>query len=485
MALVCPNCGVQRSVEQRFCEQCGLRFSSATPDGPAQQQRRAETFDAGMLAQQDLDAAAQVMVRVVEERGEHAYIHRTPRGVTHTDRTGTTLVTTVAAAGRAELGSDGNSLLLDGHPLGIAFRTRSYRQVVCLMRASIEGPQGQRIHYNVVPFDLLSEAFDWRKTGDHLVERTDEELVAAMRGYEERDHVVRVFAVVPATGGSGQKNGEKPTLEEALAELDGLIGLAEVKEEVRKLTNLVRVRKMREERGMSVPPMSFHLVFTGNPGTGKTTVARLLAQIYRALGMLEKGQLVEVGRSDLVAGYIGQTAKQTQEKITEALGGVMFVDEAYALSPEGAGGQDFGREAVDTLVKAMEDHREDLVVIVAGYTEPMRHFVASNPGLKSRFGRTILFPDYGPADMVDIFDSMLENDGYRLEDAARAKAYRLFGAMHEQRDETFGNARDVRNVYEAAITSQMDRVAAAEEPTDDMLSTILAADVPGTDDPFA
>ena len=236
---------------------------------------------------------------------------------------------------------------------------------------------------------------------------------------------------------------------------------------------------------MSVPPMSFHLVFTGNPGTGKTTVARLLSQIYRALGMLEKGQLVEVDRGQLVAGYIGQTAQQTSEKIQEALGGVLFVDEAYALTPEGGGGQDFGREAVDTLVKAMEDHRGELVVIVAGYTQPMQRFIASNPGLKSRFGRTIQFPDYAAEEMVDIFDAMLENDGYELEDAGRAKAYRLFREMHENRDESFGNARDVRNVYEAAITSQMDRVAALEELTDEMLATILAADIPGADDPFA
>ena len=485
MPLVCPNCGADRSLEHRFCEQCGARFASTASTGPAQQQHQAQAFDPAVATQQDLDEAARVMVKTVEERGEHAYVHRTPRGIAHTDKTGTTLVTTVGAPGQADLAADGNTLLLEGYPLGIPLRTNSYRQLVCLMKANIRGPEGQRVHYNVSPFDELAGALDWPKHQDHLVSRTDEELAEAMRGYEERDQVVRVFAVFPAVASFSQHTNRKLTLQEALAELNSLVGLAEVKEEVRKLANLVRVRKMRQERGMSVPPMSFHLIFTGNPGTGKTTVARLLSQIYRALGMLEKGQLVEVDRGQLVAGYIGQTAQQTREKIQEALGGVLFIDEAYALTPEGGGGQDFGREAVDTIVKAMEDHREELVVIVAGYTEPMQRFIASNPGLKSRFGRTIQFPDYSPEDMVDIFDTMLETDGYQLEDAARAKAYRLFRQMHDQRDEAFGNARDVRNVYETAIMSQMDRVADMEDPTDEVLSTILAADVPGEDDPFS
>ena len=485
MPLICPNCGADRSLDHRFCEQCGARFSASGSTGPVQQQRQERAFDPAIATQQDLDQTAQAMITAVEERAEHAYVHRTPRGVAHTDKTGTTLVTTVGAPGQADLTADGNTLLLEGYPLGIPLRTNSYRQLVCLMQASIHGPEGQRVHYNVAPLDELAGALAWPKHQNHLVSRTDEELAEAMRGYEERDQVVRVFAVFPAVASSSQHTNRKLTLEEALAELDGLIGLAEVKEEVRKLVNLVRVRKMRQERGMSVPPMSFHLVFTGNPGTGKTTVARLLSQIYRALGMLDTGQLVEVDRGQLVAGYIGQTAQQTREKIQEALGGVLFMDEAYALTPEGGGGQDFGREAVDTLVKAMEDYRGELVVIVAGYTEPMQRFIASNPGLKSRFGRTIQFPDYSPEEMVDIFDSILDKDGYQLEDAARAKAYRLFREMHENRDESFGNARDVRNVYEAAITSQMDRVAALEELTDEMLATILAADIPGADDPFA
>lgn len=501
MALVCPNCGVERALSQRFCENCGARFSASTgeamaggrqaggrqntPDRPVP-----ETFDAVMGLPGDLDAVSARIVEAVRERGEHSYVHRVPQGVAVTDRSGIVRVTSVGAPGQASLAPDGNTLLLDGHPLRLALKTQGYRHLVCLMRATIRGPRGELAHYNVVPPDLLGWSLFLDKNPEHRVERTDEELAAAIGGYEERPQVVRVFAVEPPRLGAAsathpKRDGEALTAEEAMAELDSLIGLSEVKEEVRKLANLVRVRRMREERGMSIPPISFHVVMTGNPGTGKTTVARLLAQIYRALGVLEKGQLVEVDRSDLVAGYIGQTDEKTQQKVTEALGGVLFVDEAYALAPEGGSGQDFGRQAVDALVKAMEDHREELVVIVAGYTEPMGRFLESNPGLRSRFTRKIHFSDYSPEDMVDIFDRMLGKDEYHLEDAARAKAYRLFREMHAARDESFGNARDVRNVYEAAITSQMDRVSVLEEPTDEMLSTILATDIPGEDDPFA
>jgi hypothetical protein len=220
----------------------------------------------------------------------------------------------------------------------------------------------------------------------------------------------------PAAGAPAQPQAasEQPgpaELNELMAKLHRLVGLETVKKEVETLANLVRVRKMREERKLPVPPLSLHMVFTGNPGTGKTTVGRLVSQIYRALGVLRSGHLVETDRSGLVAGYVGQTALKVQEKVQQALGGVLLIDEAYALAPEGGGGNDFGREAVDTLVKAMEDHRDDLILIVAGYSEPMQHFLDSNPGLRSRFNRFIHFDDYAPEEMFAIVELMAGEAG--------------------------------------------------------------------------
>ncbi len=221
-----------------------------------------------------------------------------------------------------------------------------------------------------------------------------------------------------------EKTQEKPeepekSLEELMAELNELTGLQSVKEDVNSLINLLRIRKIRKERSMKDIPVSMHLVFTGNPGTGKTTVARLLAKIYHALGALSKGQLVEVDRSELVGGYVGQTAIKTQEVINSALGGVLFIDEAYSLVA-GRGEGDFGREAVDTLLVEMENHRDDLAVIVAGYPAPMEEFLQSNPGLRSRFNKFIFFPDYTPDELYDIFTGMVDKNGYKLSDPIRS-----------------------------------------------------------------
>ena len=263
-------------------------------------------------------------------------------------------------------------------------------------------------------------------------------------------------------------------LEELLAELDGLVGLAPVKAEVKLVTNLLRVEKLRSERHLPVAGHSRHLVFTGNPGTGKTTVARLLAEIYRTLGVVATGQLVETDRSGLVAGYVGQTATKVAAVFASAKGGVLLIDEAYSLV-RGRDG-DFGHEAVDTIVKLMEDHRDDVVLIVAGYPEEMADFLDANPGLRSRFPKTIFFDDYADDELLAIFDGMSRANHYTPTDEARA-AVRAYVAA-QPRDRGFGNARLVRNVFEAAVSAQASRVVELTEVSDEALVTLEAVDIP-------
>ncbi len=280
----------------------------------------------------------------------------------------------------------------------------------------------------------------------------------------------------PAPAADEPPEQPQPSLEELLAELDSLCGLAQVKEDVKSLINLVKVRKLRQENELPVPPMSLHLVFMGNPGTGKTTVARLLSGIYRAIGVLSKGQLVEVDRSGLVAGFVGQTALKTQQVIEKALGGVLFIDEAYALSNVDAP-NDFGKEAIETLLKGMEDHRADLIVIVAGYPDLMEDFIHANPGLESRFNKYFFFEDYTGKELMEIFSSMCKKNGYTLDEQTRQYAADLFLQLYEQRDENFGNARDVRNLFEQAVARQANRVAAMEAPTKDDLMALTRDDL--------
>ena len=262
-------------------------------------------------------------------------------------------------------------------------------------------------------------------------------------------------------------------IEDLLSELDSYIGLQVVKDEVHDLINMVQVYKLREQHDLPTTDMSLHMVFTGNPGTGKTMMARMMARIYRSLGILSKGQLVEVDRSGLVAGYVGQTALKTQKVIEKAMGGVLFIDEAYALN--GKSENDFGQEAIDTILKAMEDHRDDLVVIVAGYTELMDRFIHSNPGLESRFNRFLMFEDYTPEQMVAIFKMQCKKGCYVLAQGTE-ELVRDFIA-EESADDSFGNARGVRNLFEHILVAQNNRLAKMENVTRDDLMQILPDDV--------
>jgi hypothetical protein len=265
---------------------------------------------------------------------------------------------------------------------------------------------------------------------------------------------------------------ERP-IEELLAELDSLIGLDHVKIEVRRLTSLLRVQKLRAEHDLPTVEVSRHLVFTGNPGTGKTTVARILSQIYRSLDVVTKGHLVETDRSDLVAGYVGQTASKTRAILESALGGTLIIDEAYALARGGE--NDFGREAIDTLVKFMEDHRDDLAIVACGYPAEMAELIDANPGLASRFTRTLIFPDYTNDELVAIFELTSSRQKYHLD----PDATKLLRAMleAEPRGRGFGNARLTRNLFEAAIARHALRLSEVESPTVGQLTTLVAADL--------
>ncbi|MFL6151421.1 MAG: AAA family ATPase, partial [Ornithinibacter sp.] len=264
------------------------------------------------------------------------------------------------------------------------------------------------------------------------------------------------------------------TLEELLAELDGLIGLRGVKREIHRQVALLRVEKLRVDAGLKSPTMTRHLVFTGNPGTGKTTVARLVGGIYQALGLLSGGHLVEVDRSELVAGYLGQTATKTAEVVASAAGGVLFIDEAYSLTGTGPAGDQYGQESVDTLVKEMEDRRDDLVVIVAGYPDPMAAFIAANPGLASRFRTTIEFEDYTDDELLDILRHLAKGADYELEPEAEQRFREVLGRT--PRGSSFGNGRYARNALEAAIGHHAWRLRDTAEPTLEQLRLLVARD---------
>ena len=261
----------------------------------------------------------------------------------------------------------------------------------------------------------------------------------------------------------------------AAKELNALIGLTSVKSEINSLTNYIKVQKMREEKGMKVSPVSLHCVFTGNPGTGKTTVARIVSEIYKELGLLQKGHLVETDRSGLVAEYVGQTAVKTNRIIDSALDGILFIDEAYSLVD--GGNSDYGKEAIATLLKRMEDNRDRLVVILAGYTDDMKRFIDSNPGLQSRFNRYIEFPDYTAEELYQIFLSNARKYEYTLSDDAQSALKKAMVKAVEEKDRSFGNGRFVRNLFEKVIENQANRLSLEADVTSEILASIEEEDI--------
>ena len=261
-------------------------------------------------------------------------------------------------------------------------------------------------------------------------------------------------------------------------ELDELVGLTQVKEEVHSLANFVKLQKQREAHGLKIPKMSLHLVFTGSPGTGKTTVARIVARIYKDLGVLKKGHTVETDRSGLVANYVGQTATKTNAVVDSALNGVLFIDEAYALVPEHAG-QDYGQEAISTLLKRMEDDRDKLVVIIAGYTNEMKRFINSNPGLQSRFNRYINFPDYTSGELTDIFKMYMKKNQYTMSQETEVYLRKRFDDVVAHKTRNFGNARYARNVFEKSIQQQANRLAGEKNLSKEQLTELSIEDLQG------
>lgn len=267
------------------------------------------------------------------------------------------------------------------------------------------------------------------------------------------------------------------TIQALLTELNALVGLESVKEQVETLVNLAKVRALRAERGLPSPDISFHLVFSGNPGTGKTTVARILGQIYGKLGLLSVGKCIEVDRGAFIGQYLGQTTTKTIDVLSNSLGSVLFVDEAYSLT-EGEGDSNaYGNEAISVILKFMEDNRDDFVVIAAGYSDEMERFLSSNPGLRSRFSRKIEFPDYQVDELVEIFRRMCGSDGYALETGADSKLRLILAELLNPKPPHFANAREVRKIYERAIERQANRIVGSS-CTDDELSLLRIEDIP-------
>ena len=345
-------------------------------------------------------------------------------------------------------------------------------------RTGIYARRGAQIGHAIASLDLLPSRteLDAVERFRAMVQRTPRRQPGSRAVTPDRRRLGRrgtAPSAAPATDAGAALPPPRP-LEELLAELDALIGLREVKHEVHLVANLLRVQQIRRERDLPVLEASRHLIFTGNPGTGKTTVARLLAQIYRTLGVVERGHLVETDRSGLVAGFVGQTAGRVVAAFDRADEGVLLIDEAYSLTRGGE--NDFGREAIDMIVKLVEDRRDRLVVILAGYPEEMAALVDANPGMRSRFSRTIHFPDYSDEELLAIFEAIGSEGRYQLDDGGRRAVLGWFAA--QPRDAGFGNGRLARNLFEAAVANQATRLVARDRPSDEELTTLTAADIP-------
>ena len=323
--------------------------------------------------------------------------------------------------------------------------------------------------------EIISEQLEVIKslTGRNLSSVADDIAKATMSHSKEPAKEAKADAA-PKAEETAKEKEHAPSLDELMAELDSYIGLATVKEEVKSLINLAKVYKLRRENSLPVADMSLHMVFSGNPGTGKTMIARFMAKVYHTLGILSKGHLTETDRAGLVGGYVGQTAIKTASVLEAASGGVLFIDEAYTLTSKSE--NDFGQEAVDTVLKYMEDHRDDIIVIVAGYTLPMRKFISSNPGLESRFNKYVDFEDYTASEMAEIFELNCKKSAYSLSDDAKEALLSLLDAAAADAGR-FGNGRGVRNLFEKVLTAQANRLAEKSKVTKDDLVLITRDDV--------
>jgi hypothetical protein len=316
---------------------------------------------------------------------------------------------------------------------------------------------------------LVQEAFDAFSRMDGSISSKENRFTQYLI-----QQISNVCQKIEEGGQAGMPGAAPERLEGVLAELEQMIGLQEVKDKVRQTANFARIQQLRSAQGLRPIPTSYHSVYTGNPGTGKTSVARLMGRIYNSLGILKKGHLIECDRSALVAEYVGQTAPRTNAVIDSALDGILFIDEAYSLTKEG---EDFGQEVIETLLKRMEDNRERLIVIVAGYPAEMDRFIHSNPGLHSRFGRFIEFPDYSALELCRIFGQMCRRNGLSLAPALKEKVIHHFHYLTEHRGQNFGNARLVRNCFESVINTQATRLASRTDLDAAALSLLMVEDL--------